>query len=200
MKIYHIISFEDWQVALKNKIYSPPSLKKEGFIHASTRDQVLSTANRRYKNRDNLLLLVIDADKVNPEIKFESTTNSRAKHPHIYGSLNMNAVIEALKLSADENSEYTQFPTNNEDDCWLYMVECNDGSYYTGISKDINNRVLQHNHGEGARYTDAKKPVELVYFENLKSRSEAMKKEYKIKQLTHQQKEELITSLFKSKN
>jgi putative endonuclease len=77
-------------------------------------------------------------------------------------------------------------------DWWVYIVECNDGSYYTGISNDVIYRVSQHNLGQGAKYTNSKKPVTLVYSERLVSRSEALKKEYLIKQLSRFQKQQLV--------
>jgi putative endonuclease len=75
---------------------------------------------------------------------------------------------------------------------WVYIVECNDGTYYTGISNDVEHRVSQHNLGHGAKYTNSKKPVSLVYSERLASRSEALKKEYLVKQLSRFQKQQLV--------
>ena len=76
--------------------------------------------------------------------------------------------------------------------CFVYVVECNDGSYYTGVSKDINKRVKDHNSGTGAKYTKWHGPVDLVYFKKYPNRSFAMKREYKIKKLTHKQKKSLV--------
>lgn len=72
----------------------------------------------------------------------------------------------------------------------MYIVECADGSLYTGITTDVVRRIREHN-GEGvrgARYTRAQRPVTLRYAEELASRSEALKREYAIKQLTRAQK------------
>lgn len=80
--------------------------------------------------------------------------------------------------------------------CWVYIMECNDGSFYTGVSNNISKRLEQHNNGLGAKYTNSRKPVSLVYFEKHSSRSEAMKREYAIKQLTRQQKKELVDNFF----
>jgi putative endonuclease len=71
-------------------------------------------------------------------------------------------------------------------------MECNDGSYYTGVAKDINKRQDLHNSGKGAKYTNSRKPVSLVYLEKYPSKSEAMKREYAVKQLTRNEKEKLV--------
>jgi putative endonuclease len=69
-----------------------------------------------------------------------------------------------------------------------------DGSFYTGYTKDLNERTKQHENGKGAKYTKTHRPQKLAYFELLNSRSSAMKRERAIKKLTHQQKQELINS------
>jgi predicted GIY-YIG superfamily endonuclease len=68
-------------------------------------------------------------------------------------------------------------------DWHVYIVRCADGSLYTGIARDVEARVRQHNAGDGARYTRARLPVELVYREAVPDRSSALKREYAIKRL-----------------
>ena len=77
---------------------------------------------------------------------------------------------------------------------YIYMVRCADDSLYTGIAKDVERRLHEHNHHDslGARYTRARRPVQLVYQEAADSRSAAAKREYVIKQLNREAKEELI--------
>lgn len=75
---------------------------------------------------------------------------------------------------------------------YLYMVMCADGSLYTGITTDLERRVQQHTTGSGAKYTKMKRPVTLVYSEVHPDRSAASKREYEIKQLTRQQKLQLV--------
>lgn len=78
----------------------------------------------------------------------------------------------------------------------VYIVSCSDGSFYTGYAVDVNKRVFAHNTGKtGAKYTKARRPVTLVYQKEFTTKSEAMKNEYIIKQLTREQKEQLITSV-----
>lgn len=78
----------------------------------------------------------------------------------------------------------------------VYIVECADGTYYTGIATDVQRRLLEHNgaKGKGARYTSARSPVTLVYEVRCASRSAALKEEHRIKQLTRGQKLSLITA------
>ena len=72
------------------------------------------------------------------------------------------------------------------------MVECADGTYYTGYTDDPEKRIKTHNSGRGAKYTRSRLPVKLIYCEECESRSEAMRREYAIKQLSRKEKEELV--------
>ena len=75
---------------------------------------------------------------------------------------------------------------------YVYMLRCADGTLYTGWTSDLAHRVKAHNSGHGAKYTRSRTPVELVYSEKLADKTEALKREYAIKQLTREQKEQLI--------
>lgn len=75
---------------------------------------------------------------------------------------------------------------------FCYLLECADGTYYCGWTKDVERRVLTHNRGLGARYTRARRPVRLVYVEELESQSEAMRREHRLKQKSHEAKTRLI--------
>jgi putative endonuclease len=76
--------------------------------------------------------------------------------------------------------------------CYCYIVECADGTYYTGWAIDPEKRVAMHNKGRGARYTRTRIPVKLVYVEELPDRKSAMKREIAIKRLKRQGKGKLI--------
>ena len=80
---------------------------------------------------------------------------------------------------------------------YVYILLCIDGSFYTGYTKDLNERTKQHENGKGARYTKSHKPQKLAYVELFNSRSSAMKRERAIKKMSHQQKQELIISQVK---
>ena len=75
---------------------------------------------------------------------------------------------------------------------YTYIVECKDGSLYTGWTNHLEKRIQAHNEGNGAKYTKSRRPVKLVYFEEYGTKEEAMKREYAIKQLTKKRKDQLI--------
>ena len=76
-------------------------------------------------------------------------------------------------------------------DC-VYILECNDGTLYTGWTNDIDKRFKAHNDGKGAKYTKGRRPLKLVYLEELETKSEALKRENKIKKMTKDKKRQLI--------
>ena len=76
---------------------------------------------------------------------------------------------------------------------YAYIVECADGTYYCGYTNDLEKRIETHNRGKGAKYTKPRLPVVLVYFEEFETKEEAMSREWHLKQLSHAQKQALIT-------
>ena len=76
--------------------------------------------------------------------------------------------------------------------CYCYILECADGTYYTGWTTDPERRVNQHNKGTGARYTKTRRPVKLVYLEPQADKISALKRERAIKALTRKQKMKLF--------
>jgi len=78
---------------------------------------------------------------------------------------------------------------------FVYIVRCADNTLYTGIAKDVERRILEHNSDDisGAKYTKARRPVALVYQEACDSRSAASKREYEIRQLSREHKNNLIS-------
>lgn len=75
----------------------------------------------------------------------------------------------------------------------VYVLLCEDGSYYTGYAKDLGSRVKQHMRGVGARYTRLHRPKRLVYTEEFDTIGEAMKREREIKKLSHKEKRKLAS-------
>lgn len=71
---------------------------------------------------------------------------------------------------------------------YVYIVKCSDGTLYTGYTNNLNRRIKEHNEGEGAKYTKGRRPVDLVYSEKFKTKSKALKREYRIKQLSRKKK------------
>ncbi len=76
--------------------------------------------------------------------------------------------------------------------CCCYIVECSDGTFYTGWAVDAERRLKMHNSGRGARYTRTRRPVKLVYVEPQPDRTTAMKRERAIKRFTRAKKQALI--------
>ncbi len=75
---------------------------------------------------------------------------------------------------------------------YVYVLECADGSFYTGYTTDVQRRLAEHNDGEGAKYTRGRTPVELIYKESHASRSAAMSREAEIKGFSRDRKERLV--------
>ncbi len=75
---------------------------------------------------------------------------------------------------------------------YTYIVRCADGTYYTGWTNHLEERVKTHNEGRGAKYTKSRRPVELVYYETFSSQAEAMSREWHIKHMSRREKEDLI--------
>ena len=81
---------------------------------------------------------------------------------------------------------------------YVYILRCKDGSYYTGHAKNVKRRVKQHIKGQGARYTRMHETEKIVYVEEFNSRSEAMRRERKIKSLKHAEKQRLVNTYLSS--
>ena len=75
---------------------------------------------------------------------------------------------------------------------WVYILECGDGSFYTGSTIDLERRLAEHSAGKGARYTRSRLPVKLAFAEKQPSRREAMRREAQVKRLPRKRKEALI--------
>ena len=103
--IYHIATRADWERALADGEYTRSSVDKtlteEGFIHASQSSQVARTANKFYRDvAGDLVLLVIDPGLLRAEVRYEDVPGAELPFPHIYGPLNVDAVIAARPFAA----------------------------------------------------------------------------------------------------
>ena len=83
-------------------------------------------------------------------------------------------------------------PDPAENGWTLYIVECRDGTFYTGITNDIGRRLHQHNKGLASRYTRSRRPVKIVYQAPCMNRSDALIKEWAVKSLSRGEKERFI--------
>jgi uncharacterized protein (DUF952 family) len=99
--ILHILRRADWESALAQGTYTPASLATEGFIHCSTDQQIVDTANRFYRGQRGLILLWIDESRLEAVLKHEppmpAVDDTRESlFPHLYGSLNLDAVVSVI--------------------------------------------------------------------------------------------------------
>lgn len=85
-------------------------------------------------------------------------------------------------------------PSGRREKWFLYILKCKDGKFYTGITKDMERRLKAHNDGKGANFTRARRPVKVIYHEILKSRTQALVREFAVKSLPRRKKEELVAS------
>lgn len=75
---------------------------------------------------------------------------------------------------------------------YVYVIECADGTLYTGYTTDVERRVAEHDAGDGAKYTRGRTPVDLLHVECFETRGEAMSREHEIKRLSRTEKERLV--------
>jgi uncharacterized protein (DUF952 family)/protein associated with RNAse G/E len=132
--ICHLTTKDAWVEAVHTKDYRHPSLKAEGFIHASTPDQTVATANRYYGGRTDLALVCIDTDRLASELRWEAAPSVGQEFPHIYGPLNLDAVTQALEFRPDEHGIFMTLPGGLDqehyaDSLWL-RAENHDGSFH----------------------------------------------------------------------
>lgn len=104
--IIHIVKKEEWAHAIKQGQYTPKSLKSDGFIHCSTINQVIDVANALYRDDHHLILVCIDSEKVSSEIIYEDLYQSGQLYPHIYGPLNLDAVLKDIDFMQDDQGNF----------------------------------------------------------------------------------------------
>lgn len=111
MSIYHILNRKQWGKAEKSGSYAPDSLEKDGFIHCSTKKQVIPTANRRFRGSKDLLLLVVNPKKVKAEIVYEDLKGIGEKHPHVYGKLPLSEIESIAEFRPEKDGHFKCLPS-----------------------------------------------------------------------------------------
>jgi uncharacterized protein (DUF952 family) len=96
--IYHVTTKEEWIIAQVNDYYEASSLAIEGFIHCSTANQVQGVLERYFAGKTNLVKLVIDTTLLTNELKYELAPSINEEFPHVFGTINLDAVIEVVEL------------------------------------------------------------------------------------------------------
>jgi uncharacterized protein (DUF952 family) len=96
--IYHITTLIEWEQAKEQGTYTPAGYEKEGFIHCSTESQVAGVLERFYKGQTGLVKLKIEKLKVSRPVLFELAVDLDELFPHIYGTLNIDSVVEVITI------------------------------------------------------------------------------------------------------
>lgn len=104
--LLHITMREQWDRARFAGVYRSETLDTDGFIHCSTRDQVLDVANERFSGTEGLVLLCIDSSRVQAPVQFDAVETG-ARFPHVYGPLNVDAVIKTVPFSPGPSGRFT---------------------------------------------------------------------------------------------
>jgi uncharacterized protein (DUF952 family) len=108
--IFQITQQEQWEQAQSEGAYRAQTLDTQGFIHCSTRWQVLRVANNFYRGQDGLVLLTIDTDKLQSPMRYEPpvpNAQTAERFPHIYGPINLDAVVSATPFAPGEDGLFT---------------------------------------------------------------------------------------------
>ncbi len=112
--IYHLAYRADWVAAQRDGEYLTSSrgrtLAEEGFIHASTAAQLADVANAFYAGEDDLVVLAIDEERLRPEVVYETVPGMNAPFPHIYGPLNVDAVVGTRPLTRGPDGRFVFTP------------------------------------------------------------------------------------------
>ena len=155
----------------------------------------------KYRLQLNNTVGIIDSDYYNSDneghmfVKLTNDSNEdkslslKAGQGMVQGIFFEFGIVEDDDVTEERNGALAQQQNN-----YVYIVRCRDQTLYTGWTNQLEKRIEAHNAGKGAKYTKARRPVELVYFETFEHKSEALKREYQIKQLKRSEKEKLILS------
>lgn len=109
----------------------------------------------------------------------------------------LNLMLEKEGLAKKKKARRNKSSQNKvkaQENWFLYILKCNDGTLYTGITKDLGRRFKMHNEGKASRYTRTRRPVELVYHEVYPSRTHALVRECEIKEFSKEKKNRLLQS------
>ena len=98
--IYHVTTAAEWNAAKKKGFYVSPSLDNEGFIHCSEENQIAGVLERYFKEKDGLVKLVIDTDKLKSRYVQEWSPSTEDTFPHVYGPINVEAVVKVVAVGS----------------------------------------------------------------------------------------------------
>lgn len=107
----HIATATDW--ASRGDTYAPSGWRDEGFIHCSTYEQLVRTANRHFRGRQDLVLLTVDTSRLSALVVWEDTAGSGEDFPHVYGEIEVSAVLSAEPFAAGTDGKFDWWPANS---------------------------------------------------------------------------------------
>ena len=116
--IVHILRIGELEKAEEQGWYEAESLQKQGFIHCSLMHQIIAVANANYRGIEDMVMLVINEDKVKNAVVYEDLYNEGQEFPHIYGTLNLNAVEKVIAFPCNPDGTFS-LPAEAE----LYIVK-----------------------------------------------------------------------------
>ena len=127
--LFHIATATDW--SRSGETYVPPQFEAEQFIHCSTSGQLERVAKGKFLGRDDLLVLSIDPSRVPSQIRYENLEGGAERFPHIYGPLNVDAVVSVRSLCVGDDGELSfgqrAMPSNNSQ-AHAGTIECQEPS------------------------------------------------------------------------
>ena len=104
--ILHITKRTEWEAAVFAGEYSAASIHDQGFIHCSTPDQVVSVADFLFAGQNGLVLLCIEEEKLDAEVCYENLEGGHELFPHVYGNINLNAVVDVIEFVPETNGRF----------------------------------------------------------------------------------------------
>jgi uncharacterized protein (DUF952 family) len=109
-RIFHIVAERDWRAACAQGSYRPASLEQEGFVHFSYRHQVARTANARFADRDDLLVVEVDPARLADPVVEEDLYGSDEDFPHVYGAIPTSAAVAEHLLIRGPSGDFSFQP------------------------------------------------------------------------------------------
>ena len=101
MHLFHLVQPAEWAAAVGRGTYRPASLNTEGFVHFSFADQVAGSANRHYADAVELVVVEVDADRLDAQLRVEDSYGSGTAFPHLYGPVPVSAAVAVHPLHRD---------------------------------------------------------------------------------------------------
>jgi glutathione S-transferase len=105
--LFHLVHPSEWAVAVEDGAYRPASLDTEGFVHFSYADQVAGSANRHYADAPELVVVEVDADRLDAPLRVEDSYGSGTAFPHVYGPIPVAAAVAVHPLRRDVDGAWT---------------------------------------------------------------------------------------------